>query len=112
MTAKKAKKAQTRKERKKNGSKATQFKKGNSGRPKGTKNKTPALLVQKIVEIEGTLTLEGKGLLDCARQDPAWFYEKILVKVLPKNIDLGTQNNKPLKVELIDSYKIPDADPA
>ena len=108
MTEKKAKPLNKRKS---NG----QFAKGHKpkhGRPKGSKNKTPALLVQKIIEIEGTLTLEGKGLLDCARQDPAWFYEKILAKVLPKNIDLGTQDNKPLKVELIDSYKLPDADPA
>ena len=66
-----------------------QYKKGAVGRPVGTKNKTPSQLVSKILDIEGTLSLEGKGLLDCARQDPAWFFEKILAKVIPKNIDFS-----------------------
>jgi len=89
MAAKK-KPAKRRTVRKKNG----QFTKGNPGRPKGTPNKTPTQLVSKILEIDGQLSLEGKGLLDCAKQDPKWFYEKILAKVLPKNIDFSMGDEK------------------
>jgi hypothetical protein len=62
-------------------------------------------LVQKILEIDGILTLEKKGLLDCARKDPKWFYEKIMAKILPKNIEVGNESG-PLKVEIIDSYQV------
>ncbi len=110
MPKKKAKKkVAPRIKRRKNGQFA---KKNGAGRPRGTKNKTPALLVQKILDIDGKLTLEKKGLLHCARKDPKWFYEKIMAKILPKNIELGTEGG-PLKVEIIDSYKVPkNAHPA
>ncbi len=79
------------------------------GRPMGSKNKTPAKLVDKILEIEGQLELDGKGLLDCARQNPPWFYEKIMAKVLPKNIEFGTEPG-PVKIQIIDSFQIPKDD--
>ena len=76
------------------------------GRPKGSKNKSPARIVDKIIEIDEQLELEGNGLLDCARLNPKWFYEKIFIKVLPKNIDLGTESS-PIEFTLIDSYALP-----
>ena len=77
-----------------------------NGRPKGSKNKSPARIVDKIIEIDEQLELEGNGLLDCARLNPKWFYEKIFIKVLPKNIDLGTESS-PIEFTLIDSYALP-----
>ena len=60
------------------------------GRPVGSKNKLPTQIVDKLIEIDGQLELDGKGLLDCAKQNPKWFYEKIFVRVLPKPVDISS----------------------
>lgn len=81
--------------RRKNG----QFAKGaKSGRPKGVKNKKPAILVDKILDIEEKLAKEKKGLLDCARQDPKWFFEKLLAKILPKPVDVSGDIDHEIKI--------------
>ena len=79
------------------------------GRPKGTPNKTPAQLVHQILEIAGQLTLEGKGLIDCARQNPQWFFEKILARVVPKSvdIDLGASDDSKVTFEIIKRFELP-----
>ena len=84
------------------------------GRPKGSKNKSPARIVDKITEIDDQLDLDGKGLLDCARQNPKWFYEKIFVKVLPKiiDVDLGSGSHGEIKFEIIKRFEIPKEDEA
>ena len=89
LKTEKGKKLNERKVRQKNDDKPWLFKNGNSGRPKGSKNKTPARIVDKIIEINEQLELDGKGLLDCAKQNPKWFYEKIFIKVLPKPVDVS-----------------------
>ena len=66
------------------------FVKGAGGRPKGSKNKKPAILVDKILEIEEYLATKGKGLKECAEQDPQWFFEKLLAKILPKPVDVSS----------------------
>jgi hypothetical protein len=68
----------------------------------GSKNKLRARIMDKIIEINGQLTLEGKGLLNCARDNPKWFYEKIFVKVLPINIELSTASS-PILIEIIEN---------
>ena len=102
---KSAKSKPSGKVRQKNG----QFAKGNPGRPKGTPNKTPAQLVHQILEIAGQLTLEGKGLIDCARQNPQWFFEKILARVVPKSvdIDLGASDDSKVTFEIIKRFELP-----
>ena len=85
----KEKKLDKRKVGQKNDDRPWLFKNGNPGRPKGSKNKSPARIVDKIIEIDGQLELDGKGLLDCAKQNPKWFYEKIFVKILPKPVDIS-----------------------
>ncbi|MBW2411898.1 MAG: hypothetical protein JRF72_19050 [Deltaproteobacteria bacterium] len=59
------------------------------GRPKGTKNKFTQVLVDLVFDIEKELTEKKKGLKDCAEQDPKWFYEKFLSKLLPKPVDVS-----------------------
>jgi hypothetical protein len=59
-----------------------------AGRPKGTKNKLRGDLVQQILDIAESLAKEKKGLKDCARQDPSWFYTNFLKGLIPKNIEV------------------------
>ena len=72
---------------------STKFKKGQSGnpagRPRGSKNKFTQVLVDLVFDIEKELTEKKKGLKDCAEQDPKWFYEKFLSKLLPKPVDVS-----------------------
>jgi hypothetical protein len=87
-TAKPAKRAKPLKKRKSNG----QFIKGNTegkGRVKGSKNKFTQELVDLVFNIEKELAEKKKGLKHCADQDPKWFYEKFLSKLLPKPIDVS-----------------------
>ena len=60
------------------------------GRPKGLKNKFTQQLVDLVFSIEKDLAEKKKGLKDCAAQDPKWFYEKFLSKLLPKPVDVST----------------------
>lgn len=57
-------------------------------RKKGTKEK-PEALQKKVRQTLEQLESEGKGLEDMAREDPKWFYEKILKPMLPKSLDQG-----------------------
>lgn len=59
------------------------------GRPKGSKNKFTQALVDLVFNIEKDLAAKKKGLKDCADQDPKWFYEKFLAKLLPKPVDVS-----------------------
>ena len=65
------------------------------GRPKGAKNKIPSIevkrldIIDKIIAINADLDKEGKGLWDCARQDPKWFHTTFTARTLPKNIEIS-----------------------
>jgi hypothetical protein len=61
------------------------------GRPKGKKNKLARGIVEKILQINEKLDKEGKGLEDCAREDPSWFHSHFTKGLIPKeiNLDLG-----------------------
>ena len=65
-----------------------QFTKGQSGnrrgRPPGAKNKIPGALKEKVMFIVGELECQGRGLLECAQEDPRWFYEHFVKVLLPK----------------------------
>ena len=61
------------------------------GRPKGAKNKVPSSIVEHILQVTKTLEKEGKGLEDCAKEDPAWFYSTFLKNLIPKNIDVNIE---------------------
>jgi hypothetical protein len=84
--------------------KKMRFRKGLSGnpngRPKGAKNKLPRNLVDRVLEISAKLDEQGKGLQDCAEQDPKWFFENFIKPILPKNVDLRHQGQVGCEHEL------------
>ena len=66
------------------------------GRPKGAVNKKTVYkriiqnnILDEIVNINRGLDAEGKGLWDCARQDPKWFHQNFTAKTLPKSVDVN-----------------------
>lgn len=69
------------------------FVKGQSGNPAGrkpgAKNKVPKDLIDAVLQIAEKLDAEGKGLKDCAGQDPKWFYENFIKHIIPKNVDVN-----------------------
>jgi len=60
------------------------------GRPKGSKNKTPRDLVEKVLKIEADLAENNKGLADQAKAHPKWFLENFIKPLLPKNMDISS----------------------
>jgi hypothetical protein len=68
-----------------------------AGRPKGAKNKVPHDIVKKILDVTNSLEKQGKGLKDCAEEDPAWFYSNFLKGLIPKNVDLTVAGDLTIK---------------
>ena len=73
------------------------------GRPKGAKNKIKKNLVDQIIQIAEDLDAKGKGLKDCATQDPGWFYTNFLKGLIPKNVSVTGEDGGPIqaKVEVV-----------
>lgn len=55
-----------------------------------------------IIEIADELALEGKGLLDLARDDPKWFYEHFLKQLVPRDSRYELLGS-PVMVQLVQS---------
>jgi hypothetical protein len=78
------------------------FQKGNKlgGRHKGSKPAVPAAVrisaKDRVDEVDAQLTAEGVGLAVQAKNNPAWFYEKIWVKILPKNMEVSGPGGGPI----------------
>ena len=70
------------------------------GRKPGSKNKLKQNLVEEIIEVHEQLKKEGKGLLDCAKQNPKWFCERFLVAIIPKNVDFNFGEDNVIEVVL------------
>jgi hypothetical protein len=68
------------------------------GRPKGSKDKIPRALKDKVLTIAQQLEAEGKGLLDCARNDPPWFYQNFVKAMLPKEVDVKADIDGKLEI--------------
>jgi len=85
------------------------FKKGQSGnpkgKPKGTKNKLRTNLVQEILDIAEQLKKDKKGLDECAKSNPKWFFENFLKGLLPKNIEIDLPDEIVIKTELVKKPK-------
>lgn len=86
-----------------------------AGRKPGTKNKLRKPLVDEIFAISEKLASEGKGLEDCAKQDPAWFFVNFLKNLIPKNIEVTGTGGGPIasKIEIVfinpkDTGRVPD----
>ena len=78
------------------------FKKGNKlgGRHKGSKPAVPAAVrisaKDRVDEVDAELTAADMGLAVMAKANPAWFYEKIWVKILPKNMEVSGPGGGPI----------------
>jgi hypothetical protein len=58
------------------------------GRKKGTPNKLPRGLIERLVEIDNQLEESGKGLGVQAERDPKWYFENFCKPRIPKNVTL------------------------
>ena len=78
------------------------FQQGNKlgGRHKGSKPAVPAAVrisaKDRVDEVDAQLTADGVGLAVQAKNNPAWFYEKIWVKILPKNMEVSGPGGGPI----------------
>lgn len=81
-----------------------------NGRPPGTKNKFPTALKDKVLHACAQLESLGKDLSSEATKDPRWFYENFVKPMLPKELWLAVDPNKPLTFRVVDdtSYSKPD----
>lgn len=68
-----------------------------NGRPKGVRNKRTKNLLEKLDEIDAYLESKGKGLRDCAAEDPAWYHENFTKPRIPKNIELTGAGGGPVQ---------------
>ena len=90
------------------------FKPGQSGnpagKPKGTKNKFPTALKEKVLHACAHLEAEGKDLATVALNDPTWFYENFLKPMLPKEMAISGDKDNPLLILLqrIDGHGLPN----
>lgn len=66
----------------------------------GAKNKVAKAVKisakDRVEEVDAELTLTNQGLAVQSKNDPKWFYEKIWVKILPKNTELSGPNGGPI----------------
>ena len=60
----------------------------NKGRPKGSKNKTTAQIVEIITTAHTNLVKAKKDLSVMAKEDPKWFYQHIWARLIPRDIKL------------------------
>lgn len=58
-----------------------------AGRPKGSKDKIPQKLKDRVLKVADHLERKGLGLDVEAEKDPKWFYQNFLKVMLPKEID-------------------------
>ena len=77
------------------------------GRPKGSKDKIPRNLKDKILAIAEDLEKKGIGLNKQAEEDPKWFFEHFLKPMLPKDVKIDADSK--LTVEIV---RFSDADKA
>ena len=68
------------------------------GRKPGSKNRFSKSVIDRILAVEDKLDKEGKGLEDCALQDPKWFLQHIFRHIIPKNVEIGGKDDGPLEI--------------
>ena len=70
--------------------------KAGPGRPKGSTDKIPRAIKDRILSVWNDLENKNKGLGDEAKKDPRWFYEHFVKPMVPKNVDLSLTFDEPL----------------
>jgi hypothetical protein len=69
-----------------------------AGKPRGCRNKIPKTLKERVLRAIEELEKENKSLTDEARKDPRWFYENFFRPMLPKELNFGNADEKPLRI--------------
>lgn len=59
-----------------------------NGRPKGSKNKFPRGLGEKVLHACNHLESIGKSLTVMAEEEPKWFFETFVKAMLPKDLQI------------------------
>ena len=70
------------------------------GRPKGSLTNIPKGMREKIEYINERLEERGKGLLECAMEDPMWFHRYFTLALVPKDINVSTGATVSLQMDL------------
>ena len=72
------------------------------GRPKGSKDKLPRAIKDRVLAVWDKLEQEEKGLYDEAHKDPQWFYGNFIKPMLPKDVNLTGADGGPIEIKGID----------
>lgn len=67
------------------------------GRPKGSKDKLPREIKQRVIDVWDKLEKGGKSLHVEAKKDPKWFYQNFVKPMLPKDVVVAGDPEKPLE---------------
>ncbi len=71
------------------------------GRPVGAKGRLPSMVITSVLDVWEKLENEEKGLFDVAKENPYWFYEKFVSKLLPKHLDLSFSDTSDIDPNLL-----------
>ena len=70
------------------------------GRPKGSRYKISRNLKERVLVVWDKLEKEKKSLYEEAKKDPKWFYVNFAKPMLPKDVTVAGDPDKPIKTEM------------
>ena len=73
------------------------------GRPKGSKDKLPRDLKERVLAVIAKLDKEKKSLYDIAKKDPKWFYVNFMKPMLPKDVKWEGEMVNEIRVTFVDA---------
>jgi hypothetical protein len=68
------------------------------GRPKGSKDKIPRDIRNRVLDVWDQLEKEKKGLMETARKDPQWFFSTMVKPILPKDVKVESEGGITIKI--------------
>ena len=71
------------------------------GRPKGSKDKLSRDVKTRIMQVWDNLAANGQDLLDEAVKDPKWFYSNFVKGMVPKDVTVSGDDQRPLITEIV-----------
>ena len=71
-----------------------------AGRPKGSKDKVPKDVKQRIMKVWDQLEADGLGLFEEATKRPDWFYVNFVKGMIPKDLIVAGDQDNPLRTKV------------